>query len=106
MGAAIYELSRAAIEKHVQFSTYGNYALGHRRGDGFVPKYVGRSEDLPSRLLTYTGTCKYSAFKFAYAQSELEMIDHECRNYHDFIEQLDNEIHPERPSEAGLCPYC
>ena len=96
MGSYSYLLNNEEIDRKVK-SQIGNYALGHLRNNEFVPKYVGRSDsNLNRRLKGHVGE-KYKRFKFSYASSKLAAWKKECSNYHDWIDQLDNEIHPARP---------
>lgn len=88
----------------------GNYMLGYIAEDGkFVPKYVGRSDhDLQGRLIKHiTDGEEYETFVFKYARTVKEAYETECRNYHNFKEQLVNERHPDRPDYFDYdCPVC
>lgn len=44
---------------------------------------------------------------FSYAANHIEAYRKECRNYHDFIKQLENENHPDSPDNMNLkCSVC
>ena len=94
----------------VKESNLGNYALGFIRSSdsAFIPKYVGRSDsdlqkELKAKLSTKSQTRTH--FMFSYAGSEKAAFDKECKNYHDFKRQLENEIHPARPNGTNhACP--
>jgi hypothetical protein len=102
-----FHLSEPEIDRKIEVGSIGNYALGFiNENDHFIPKYVGRSDDdLNSRLKDWVP--KYSKFKFSTATTKKRAFEEECRNYHDFIKQLDNKIHPDRPDGTDWsCPYC
>jgi len=98
-------LNSENIEKYVGKIKIGNYALGSSKKNKFIPKYVGRSDtDLNSRLKNHLNE-SYKRFKFIKQTSSKNAFLKECENYHDFKKQLDNKIHPGRPT--GLkwkCP--
>ena len=105
-----YELTTDEISKHVKKTSAGNYALGvvtTKDGRaGFYPKYVGRADsDVAGRLKDHVG--EYTHFKYSYASTEKEAFEKECNNYHDFLDLLDNDIHPDRPKGREYkCPRC
>jgi hypothetical protein len=104
------DFEEVAIKKKVAEDSIGNFALGYVKQStgGFVPKYVGRSDsDVRGELLAKleTKSPTRQKFKFDYAHSVKEAFDMECENYHDFIKQLENEIHPRRPDGKDYpCP--
>jgi len=96
-------------EAHVDANRKGNFVLGYVKQPtgGFVAKYVGRSDtDVKEELLfNLPKSSTRQKFKFDYAQTEKEGFDKECRNYHDFRKQLENERHPGRPKDKNYpCP--
>lgn len=102
-----HALNNPEVDRQVTKKSPGNYALAWKTEDGrFVPKYVGRSDtDLNGRLKRHVG--EYDLFKFSYASSPKAAFQEECRNYHDFQDQLDNENHPDRPDGSNWeCPIC
>ena len=102
-----HDLTAENVDEVVTSTSPGNYALGRTNDQGrFVPKYVGRSDsDVAARLRVHAAEGKYREFKFSYADSARKAFDKECRNYHDFESQLDNEAHPQRPSGKDWpCP--
>jgi hypothetical protein len=84
----------------------GNYALGYTsETKGFTPKYVGRG-NVHDRLIAHLSDEYYQPmFKFSYAKNEKEAYTKECKNYHDFKNQLLNKEHPKLPKDIK-CPYC
>jgi hypothetical protein len=103
-----YLLNDATIDKMVE-RRIGNYALGESRDNSFYPKYVGRSdEDINTRLHQWVGekrNCPY--FKMSYANNRKEAFEKECKNFHDFLSSLDNDIHPDKPDGTNWkCPVC
>jgi hypothetical protein len=103
-----YALDNETIDRVVTRTSPGAYALGYIGDDGgFVPKYVGRSDNnINKRLKDWVGS-KYSKFKFDYYDSPKAAFEKECNLYHDWKEQLDNEQHPDRPEDANWkCPRC
>jgi hypothetical protein len=105
-----FDFELEIINKKVEDNKMGNYALGYVRQStsGFVPKYVGRSDnDLKGELIAKlpTKSSTRQQFKFGYAQTVKEAFDKECTNYHDFKRQLENNIHPRRPDGKNYsCP--
>ncbi len=117
MGEVDYAFTSEDIEEAVTKKSPGNYGLGHiHKEGGLVPKYVGRSdsdlrEELRQKLNVKVNNermgGKYSRFKFSYAESATEAYERECQNYHDFLSQLDNKIHPAKPEGTNLkCSVC
>ena len=98
-------LNEDNIDEFVKKNKIGNYALGYLREGGFIPKYIGRSDnDLNSRLKDHL-TESYKRFKFMYQSSARNAFYKECENYHDFKKQLNNKIHPARPVGTNWkCP--
>ena len=82
-----YALTTKKIDEVVKRTSPGNYALGNTSNSDFYPEYVGRSdEDVNGRLKDWVG--KYQKFMFSYATSPKAAFEEECRNYHDFVNQL------------------
>ena len=84
----------------------GNYALGYiSETGGFIPKYVGRG-NVHDRLIDHlSDEYNQPMFKFSYAKNEKEAYTKECKNYHDYKNQLLNKEHPKLP-DGIQCPYC
>ena len=104
-----FEFDVKTIEAKVEGGRKGNFALGYLKEPtgGFVAKYVGRSDtDLKEEILfSLPKSAKKQKFKFDYAETEKEAFEKECRNFHDFRKQLENEIHPRRPKDKNYaCP--
>jgi len=105
---AFYDLDDETIDRIVTSKSAGAYCLGPLNADtgNFVPKYVGRSDDdIKARLKNWSG--KYPKFKFKYYSTAKAAYEKECRLYHDWLKQLDNEIHPAKPEGSDWkCPVC
>lgn len=103
-----FSLDSTTINAQVKKNSIGAYALGHIKKDtgGFVPKYVGRSDnDLNGRLQAHIA--EYPQFKFEYYSSAKKAFEKECNLYHDWKKQLDNKEHPDRPNGTDWkCPRC
>lgn len=102
-----YKLDSETINK----TSSGNYALGYTKDKTFYVKYISRSDsDLRVRLLSHVLNGRYKEFEYSYATSAKTAFEKECQNFHDFggIENLDNDIHPDRPSNSKdwECPVC
>ncbi len=109
MGDTTYAFNEPTIKKYVPVKGIGNYALGNINPstDKFRPKYVGRSDtNLQQELLVrLSEKDHHKIFKFRVASSVSEAFNMECRNYHAFRPQLENEIHPATPEGYNLrCP--
>ncbi len=106
-----FDLNSKTIDSEVTRTSPGNYALGHvNKENTFVVNYVGRADsDLNKRIKDHINE-GYKNFKYSYATSPKAAFEKECKNYHDFGEskKLDNEIHPDRPSNSKdwVCPKC
>ncbi len=104
-----FKLNATTIKNKVAQGKIGNYALGHMKGNTFIVEYVGRSDnDVAWRLECHIPE-GYQYFKFSYANTIKAAFEKECRNYHDFGEnvQLNNKIHPNRPKGCNYeCPRC
>jgi len=100
-----YDTAEETINSFVE-NRLGNYALGFvKKTGGFSPKYVGRG-DVHDRLIAHLKDEYYQPkFKFSYAKNEKEAYTKECKNYHDFEDQLLNKEHPKLP-KGIKCPYC
>jgi len=100
-----YDLNLETIDSTVK-NRLGNYALGFvKKEGGFVPKYVGRG-DVYDRLYAHLyDEYNQPSFKFSYAKNETEACEKECKNYHDFEDNLMNKEHP-KLSKGNKCPYC
>lgn len=103
-----YPLDNETIDREVDRTSAGAYALGRVGNNTFYVGYVGRSDDdINRRLKDWVG--KYSRFKFEYYDSPKAAFEKECNLYHDFgeKERLDNDIHPQRPEGSNWkCPRC
>jgi hypothetical protein len=104
-----YPFSADNIRRTIAANQLGNYALGYVEDSTFQPKYVGRSDmDLQAELAArLPAAVNHTHFKFNYARNVREAFVQECQNYHDFVEELENEIHPDKPEgENYECPVC
>lgn len=103
-----YKLNNETIDAKVTRTSPGNYALGSRsEKGGFIPGYVGRSDDdVNGRLKNWVGKTRRPLFKFRYATSAMAAFKKECNNYHDF-KPSGNTSHPARPRNSNWkCPRC
>ena len=91
------------IESAVDSDRDGNYALGYKDKNEFIPKYVGRG-NIKNELKNYLNKYKAPLFMFSYADTKQDMIEKECENYH-YFKPVWNERHPALPS-GMKCPYC
>ena len=99
-------LNRETIDSTVT-TTPGVYALGYVEvGGDFIPKCVGRSDDDINKSLKDWVNSKYSKFKFECYDSAEAAFTKECRLYHDWKEQLDNQEHPKKLDNTWECPCC
>ena len=109
MGKKLLNLDSGTITDEITKKSPGNYAIGYVSEDGFVVRYVGRSDsDISDRVKDYIQkrNSKFNKFKFSYAASSKEAYEKECRNYHDFNPPL-NDIHPRKPDGTKYkCPVC
>ena len=100
-----FDFDVKTIEANVEGGRKGNFALGYVKQPtgGFVVKYVGRSDTDVKEDLLYNlpKSSKRQKFKFDYAETDKQAFDKECKNYHDFRKQLENEIHPRRPKDKN-----
>jgi len=104
-----YILTNEKIDEVVTKKSPGNYALSKSSEGTFYINYVGRSDTDLNQELKAQDKKIYKRFKFSYATSPKAAFEKECKNYHDFGENvnLDNEIHPDRPDNADWkCPNC
>ena len=94
------------IDKHVQGSSPGVFALGEQRDGNFVIKQIGRSDhDLRLALKSHVGG-QHTLFKFRYALTSLDAFGKECELYHS-LATLDNPIHPTPPPGThAQCNRC
>jgi hypothetical protein len=105
-----FPLDAETIDDQVAQVSPGVYALGTKEGNIFHVHYVGRSDiDVRAELKEHVG--KYDRFKFDYTDqySPDAAFLKECQLYHDFggpEGKLDNQRHPDRPSDAVSCPIC
>ncbi|MCR5532629.1 MAG: hypothetical protein K6F10_01985 [Paludibacteraceae bacterium] len=90
----------------------GNYGFYKVIEGRYKVRYIGRSDsNLQDEIDQQRNKKKdkgYTHFKYATASSKTEAYEEECRNYHEFGENvgLDNEIHPRKPKDNGHynCP--
>ncbi|WP_028863974.1 hypothetical protein [Psychromonas aquimarina] len=104
-----FALNDATIDKIILKESAGNYALGQTNDkDVFIVSYVGRSDsDVKQRLKHWAKNSKRPMFKYSYATSPKTAFEKECKNYHDFDEPADNDIHPDKPDNSSWsCPVC
>lgn len=103
-----YELTEEKIDEKITKTSAGNYALGYVKESTFYVEYVGRADsDVNGRLKKWVD--HYQQFKYSYASSPKVAFEKECKNYHDFGEniKLDNKNHPDRPDDSSWkCPFC
>ncbi len=109
MGSEVLLFDAEGVEIVGLFEGPGNYALGFMKNNSFCPKYVGRSDsnlyaEVKQRLNTHG---HHRHFKFSDASSPKAAFLKECQNYHDFVHQLENKVHPARPKGSDWkCPAC
>ena len=95
-------LTAERVDRHLQASSPGVYALGEERDGLFVIGRVGRSDcDLRSALIAQVGS-RFTHFKFRYALSAEDAFRTECDLYH--AVSLNDPIHPIAPD--GTCLQC
>ena len=96
------------VKKYVPRNATGVYFLATKGSNGFIIRYIGRSDlKLRSRLLQHAGAKKYRYFSFQITETILEAYRIECREYHNAVSFLDNKIHPRKPKNLDYkCPYC
>ncbi|MBU0634800.1 MAG: hypothetical protein KKB82_05360 [Candidatus Omnitrophica bacterium] len=106
-----YVLSPDKINEVVTKKSAGNFALGYIADIDFIVRYIGRAdEDLNAILQAWIfrkSDCIF--FKFLCADSSRAAFEKECRNYHDFGENmgLSNEKHPQRKDDTDWkCLAC
>ena len=104
----VYKFKSDEINKQVKNHKIGNYNLGElNKGGEFIPRYTGRSdldlkEELKKRLSTHS---HHEYFRFWYKASVKDAFEHECRKYHQFLKQLENKTHPQKPPGKNYeCP--
>ena len=79
-----YKLDNETIDKIVTKKSAGAYALGNlSEKKGFIPKYVGRSDDDVNGRLKEWVSKGYTHFKFKYYGSPKAAFEKECNLYHD-----------------------
>ncbi|UCE96165.1 MAG: hypothetical protein JSV51_00720 [Candidatus Bathyarchaeota archaeon] len=101
-----FSLNEKIIESAVSV-TPGVYALGYIEiGGDFIPKYVGRSDVNINQSLKEWVNTEYSKFKFECCDSAEAAFARECRLYHDWKEQLNNQEHPKKLDTRWKCPCC
>jgi hypothetical protein len=101
-----FKLTVDRLDKHLQASSPGIFALGEERHGVFTIKQIGRSDDdLRLALKSHIrGPHKY--FKFSYAMSPEDAFAKECELYHSLI-ALDQPTHPAPPNSKDLkCARC
>jgi hypothetical protein len=104
-----YPFSMDNLRRAIAANQLGNYALGYMKDSTFYPTYVGRSDiDLQAEIAARLPPAStHTHFKFGYAPNAREAFTLECQNYHEFIDELENEIHPDKPEgENYACPVC
>lgn len=95
-----FRLSVDRIDRHVQTSSPGIFALAEKRDGSFLINRIGRSdEDLRSALKAHVGG-RYSSFKVRYALSALDAFGKECELYHP-LATLHDPIHPGTRAECS-----
>jgi len=104
-----FPLDAETIDAEVTAVSSGVFALGLKKANVFHVHYVSRSDsNVNAELKKYVG--KYDRFKFDYTASPESAFKMECDLYHKFHGpqgRLDNEQHPDRPSEVtSVCPTC
>ena len=109
MGNKWYDYISTKITGTIWANKAGNYALGFERENSFIPKYVGRSDsNLSEELIAHLhDKSHHKKFMFSYAQNRTEAYHKECKNFHDFVKQLENDNHPATPGGLNLrCSIC
>ncbi len=99
-------LTPERIDKHLQGSSPGVFALGEQRNGNFVIMKIGRSDhDLRLTLKSHVGG-QHALFMFRYALTPLDAFGKECELYQS-LATLDNPIHPSPPSGThAVCSRC
>jgi hypothetical protein len=102
-----YKLKKKEVRQQVPKHSTGTYFLAIRSGEGYLIKYVGRSDThLRQRLLTHVENNKYTHFSIEITNTIFEAFRLECREWHNSF-PLDNKIHPRKPKRLDYqCPYC
>lgn len=100
-----------SIRKAVPDGVPGVYVLGEITSDGFLPKYVGRSDtNVRKRLLTHNYLYDYSYFLIEVVSTPGQAYLNEAKWWHDCLTkdiELANKIHPDSPAGAAHeCPFC
>lgn len=101
-------MMREAIDGYVLSGRIGVYTLKCSSRDGSEQYYVGRSNNLRTRLKEHLDK-SYDAFTFIPCKSEQEAFRLECIRFHDFFllvgAKLRNTNHPAPPSGCNWkCP--
>ena len=98
-----YYLSEKDIHHHLKEASCGVYLLS--RGNKAV-HYVGRSEtNLRSSLKQHLRKGIYSQFWFELTKSALDAYYLECRLYHDYMPEDNQNKHPTAaPDSTWKCP--
>ena|SRR5581483_11683740 len=101
-----FQLTRQAIDAHLQADSPGVFALGSTRNNLFIVSYIGRADaDLKAGLKNHVPG-PYPQFKFTYAVSARDAFLKECELYHEYV-GLDNQQHPCPPNSTDShCPRC
>ncbi|PHM51250.1 hypothetical protein [Xenorhabdus sp. KK7.4] len=104
-----YPFTAQQVDNTISKLSAGNYAIGYKKHGAFIPTYIGRSDsDLKKRLKSHIEnyTIQDAFFMYSYASSPKAAFEKECKNYHDFENQLLNKIHPDQPSNNSKKWHC
>jgi len=101
-----FALTKREVDDVVPNASAGAFALGYSSYAGpFIVQYVGRADDLRSRLNELVPT-DYRQFTFECYPSVRAAFEKECELYH-FLNPADNKAHPDCPAgESWKCPNC
>ena len=105
-----HDLDKKTIDSLFDDKSYGNYVVGHKENDEFIPTYVGRGE-LKIRLTRhFTDEYNDDLFYFEDKKDDDAACKEECEDYHHFkpISEggtLRNKEHP-KLFTGQKCPRC
>lgn len=110
----VYPLNENSINYNIPDGIQpANYRIGKYINRIYTVIYVGRVDDrsdrgLKDRMLEHLE--KYTSgyyFEWNSASSILDAYKRECNDYHQWYQNLENKIHPRKPSYPNTyCPCC
>ena len=105
MGDEFYLFNSETIDKEINNTSIGNYALlSVDENKLFIVKYVGRGEVKKRLKDHFKEYHDIDYFSFSYKNTEKEMVIEECRLYH-YFKPIYNDNHPSMINNLE-CPYC